>query len=160
MIAYTFADAAALLALSRRLRYEGVASEVRMPRIVLTIRSSIRVIPLSSRASLLASARSIYTRIVGLAAVGDPRSRDALGRRLVDGGAEGRCVEARRVKECHLARDCACEIGEPMRCAAEVVRRVASGLDVGEAVRPPAGEDGDAHLARHDRGLLHEPCRI
>src|SRR5579864_4379066 len=77
MIAYTFADAAALLALSRRLRYEGVASDVRMPRIVLTIRSSIRVIPLSSRASLLASARSIYTRIDGLAAVGDPRSRDA-----------------------------------------------------------------------------------
>src|SRR2546421_954222 len=47
-----------------------------MPRIALTTSSSMSVMPLSSRASRLPSARSISWVIDGLVDVGDPRSRE------------------------------------------------------------------------------------
>src|SRR5581483_10322795 len=68
--------AAALFALLRNPRYDGVATDVRMPRIALTTSSSMSVMPLSSRASRLPSARSISWVIDGLVDVGDPRTRD------------------------------------------------------------------------------------
>src|SRR5207244_5686967 len=49
--ARTFAFAAELFARSRKLRYEGIAIASRMPRMMMTTRSSMRVKPLSSPAS-------------------------------------------------------------------------------------------------------------
>src|SRR5437868_12449734 len=49
--ARTFALAAELFARSRKLRYEGIAIASRMPRMMMTTRSSMRVKPLSSPAS-------------------------------------------------------------------------------------------------------------
>src|SRR3954471_18727115 len=51
MAARTLALAAELLARSRKLRYEGTAIANRMPRMMMTTRSSMRVKPLSSPAS-------------------------------------------------------------------------------------------------------------
>src|ERR671931_1420384 len=49
--ARTLALAAELFARSRKLRYEGIAIASRMPRMMMTTRSSMRVKPLSSPAS-------------------------------------------------------------------------------------------------------------
>src|SRR3954454_7091427 len=51
MAARTLALAAELLARSRKLRYEGTAMASRMPRMMMTTRSSMSVKPLSSPAS-------------------------------------------------------------------------------------------------------------
>src|SRR2546430_951856 len=51
MAARTLALAAELFARSRKLRYEGIAIASRMPRMMMTTSSSMRVNPLSSPAS-------------------------------------------------------------------------------------------------------------
>src|SRR5919109_4641059 len=87
--ARTLALAAELFARSRKLRYEGIAIASRMPRMMMTTRSSMRVKPLSSPASrcriLLVMQVLLPWGTNGVAehastdspTVGDPRSGDA-----------------------------------------------------------------------------------
>src|SRR5581483_2085641 len=169
--------AAALFALLRNPRYDGVATDVRMPRIALTTSSSMSVMPLSSRASRLPSARSINWVIDGLVDVGDPRSRDVdyRGERETrEGAVSGAlCVSrvGRGLRECVAgagAAGCggAVDLGDGRDCggrgalgdlggvAADVVGAVTDGLVVGEAVGSTGAEDLDRDVGGDAGGFL------
>src|ERR671936_168577 len=62
--ARTFAFAAELLARSLNERYEGIAIANRMPRMMMTTSSSMRVKPLSSPASRFANLSRIYSLLL------------------------------------------------------------------------------------------------
>src|SRR5919199_202033 len=90
--ARTFACAAELLARFLKLRYEGIAIASRIPRMMMTTRSSIRVKPLSSfarrfRRVLVMRWGSFQVRLVARPLIGrqyprkEPQTRDRHGPR-------------------------------------------------------------------------------
>src|SRR6266581_4905096 len=104
MIERTFAFAAASFARVLKLRYEGIAIDVRIPRMMTTIRSSIRVNP---RSSPLTRLRKLsIMRFDSLDRGGGYRDIDPHGPRLVPQKRVRRGVNlrARRAALCRQRR--------------------------------------------------------